>query len=470
MSKVLDVSPAPVGPAPRFQFLPVEEHSAARRYLISGAAWFCVATLAGLFSAIQLFSPDALRNISFLEFGRVRPVHTNLMLFSVIGMLGIGFGLYVVPVMLRARLYAERLANLSLWMYNIGSLVVVFTLVLGYTQGREYAEAIFPAKVFFLTALSLLTYVVVMTVLTRREPIIYVAVWYVLGGLLWTALFYPLGNVMWHPVTGAMTGTIDAIWLWFYGHNIFGLFLTPLAVAVLYYAIPRIAKAPLYSHTLSLIGFWTLLGFYTHIGTHHLIQAPVPTWLKVISIIDSIGMIIPVATVLVNLWLTMKDNLSAFAVNVPGKFLVTGTIWYLITCVQGPLQSLPSVQRYTHLNNWVVGHSHIAVFGFAGMIVFGGLWYVLPLVTGRKVYSMNLANLQFWLVLVGITGFFAVLTIAGLVQGSGWVNGGTVYRVLPLIAPYMGLRLASGILIITGAFVGLYNVLMTLYRGERIAP
>jgi cytochrome c oxidase cbb3-type subunit 1 len=470
MSTVLDAGPAPVGRASGFQFLSTEEHSAARRYLVSGAAWFCLATLAGGFSAIQLFSPDALRNIPFLEFGRVRPTHTNLMLFSVVGMLGIGFGLYVVPVMLRTRLYGERLANLSLWMYNLGSLIILFTLPLGYTQGREYAEPIFPAKVFLLTALCLLTYVVIMTVLNRREPVIYVAVWYVLGALLWTALFYPLGNVMWHPVSGALTGTIDAIWLWFYGHNIFGLFLTPLAVAVLYYLVPRIARTPLYSHTLSLIGFWTLLAFYTHIGTHHLIQAPVPTWLKVISIIDSIGMVIPVATVLVNLWFTMKDNLSAFAVSVPGKFAVTGTIWYLITCIQGPIQSLPSVQRYTHFNNWVVGHSHIAVFGFAGMIAFGGLWYVLPLVTGRKLYSVNLANFQFWLVLVGISVFFAVLTIAGLVQGSGWVNGGTVYRVLPLIAPYMGLRLASGILIIIGAFVGLYNVLMTLYRGERIAP
>jgi cytochrome c oxidase cbb3-type subunit 1/cytochrome c oxidase cbb3-type subunit I/II len=166
----------------------------------------------------------------------------------------------------------------------------------------------------------------------------------------------------------------------------------------------------------------------------------------------------------------MKDNVGAFTESVPGKFLLAGTIWYLITCLQGPLQSLPSIQRYIHFNNWVVGHAHIGVFGFAGMIALGGLWYVLPQVTGRKLYSSNLANFQFWLVLTGITGFFVVLTIAGLVQGSGWVNGETVYRVLPMIYPYMGLRLAFGILIIVGAFVGLYNVLMTCCRGERIAP
>jgi len=309
----------------------------------------------------------------------------------------------------------------------------------------------------------------VMTVLHRREQLLYVSVWYALGGVLWTAVVFPLGNVMWR-FSGSLTGTVDAVWLWFYGHNILGLYLTPLAVAVLYYLMPRIAKAPLYSHTLSLIGFWSLLAFYAHIGAHHLLQAPVPLWLKTLSVMDSVGMILPVATVLINLWLTTKDNLSAFVQSVPGKFVYAGSAWYLIVCLQGPLQSLPMVQRYVHFNNWVVGHAHIAVLGFAGMIALGGLWYILPLVSGRRVYSMALANLQFWLLSVGVLGFFLVLTIAGLVQGSGWLNGESVYRVLPLISPYMGLRLAFGIPIIVAAFLGLYNVLMTLTRGERIAP
>ncbi len=452
------------------ELLPNEEHSAARRYLVSSAVWLCVATLAGLASAVQLFSPDVLRNIPFLEFGRVRPAHTNMVLFGFVGLMSIGAGLYIVPVMLRTRLYGQRVANLSLVLYNLALVGAVATLPLGFTQGREYAELVFPVKVLFLGALLLLLYVLIMTVLRRRESLLYVSVWYICGGVLWTTLLFPLGNVMWHPATGALTGTVDAVWLWFYGHNIFGLFLTPLALAIAYYVIPRVAQAPLYSHTLSLIGFWTLLAFYTHIGTHHLIQAPVPTWLKTISVVDSIGMVVPVMTVLVNLWLTTKDNLGNFTRSVPGKFVFVGSFWYLITCLQGPLQSLPSVQRYTHFNNWVIGHAHIAVLGFSGMIALGGLWYVLPLVSGRRVFSMNLANLQFWLVLVGVSGFFGVLTIAGLIQGGAWANGETVYRALPLIAPYMGLRLAFGLLIVTGAFIGLYNVLMTLARGERLQP
>ncbi len=451
------------------QLLPTEEHSAARRYLISASVWMALAVLGGLFTAIQLFSPDTLRNIAVLEFGRVRPMHTNLVLFGFVGLMTLGSCLYIAPVMLSTRLYSERIANLALWIYNLGLALGVFVLPCGYPQGREYAELIWASDLLLVIALLLVCYVLVMTVVNRREKLLYVSVWYIVGGVLWTAAFYPFGNVMWRP-TGALTGTVDAVWLWFYGHNIFGLFLTPLAVAILYYMMPRIAKAPLYSHTLSLIGFWSLLAFYTHIGAHHLLQAPVPLWLKTISVVDSVGMIIPVVTVLINLWLTTKDNLAAFVQNVPGKFIYTGAVWYLLVCLQGPMQSLPSVQRYIHFNNWVVGHAHIAVLGFSGFIALGGLWYFLPLVSGRRVYSMALANLQFWLVLIGVSGFFVVLTIAGLVQGSGWLNGETVYRVLPLISPYMGLRLAAGILIIVGAYVGLYNVIMTVTRGERIAP
>jgi len=454
----------------RVQLLSGDEHSASRRFLVSSAVWFCVGTLWGMAGAIHLFAPDTFRNIAWLEFGRVRPAHTNLMLFGFASMALLGGGLYVVPVMLRTRLYAERLANAGMWLWNAALLVATISLPLGFTQGREYAELIFPAKVLLLLALLCLLYVTLMTVTRRQEKLLYVSVWYVCGAILWTTLIYPLGNVMWRPGTGALTGTVDAIWLWFYGHNIFGLLLTPLALGMAYYVMPRVAGAPLYSHTLSLVGFWTLLAFYTHIGTHHLIQAPVPTWLKTISVADSIGMLIPVATVLVNLWLTTKDNLGNFARSAPGRYVFAGSVWYLITCIQGPFQSLPSVQRYTHFNNWVVGHAHIAVLGFAGFIALGTIWYVLPLVSGRRIYDLRLVNVQFWLVLVGLGGFFAVLTAAGLIQGSAWVNGETVYRALPLIAPYMGLRAMFGILILSGAFLGLYNVLMTLTRGERATP
>ena len=298
---------------------PDDEHSAARRFFVSSAVWFCVATLFGLLGAVALVAPDLTAGYSFLEFGRIRPVHTSLVLFGFVTSGLLGGTLYVVPVLLKTRLYSERTANLAVWFWNAALVGAATTLPAGYTQGREYAEWIFPVKLLLLIALVLLLYVSLATIAARKENTLYVSVWYGAGAIAWTTLLYPLGNVMWHPSTGAMSGVVDAVWLWWYGHNVFGLVVTPLAVGLAYFLIPRIAGRPLYSHTLSLIGFWSLLALYTHIGTHHLIQAPVPTWLKTVSIIDSIAMIVPVATALVNIWMSMRGSLGKFADSLPAS-------------------------------------------------------------------------------------------------------------------------------------------------------
>jgi cytochrome c oxidase cbb3-type subunit 1/cytochrome c oxidase cbb3-type subunit I/II len=249
----------------------------------------------------------------------------------------------------------------------------------------------------------------------------------------------------------------------FYGHNIFGLLLTPLSLAVAYYVIPKACRSPLYSHTLSLVGFWSLFVVYTHIGTHHLLQVPVPTWLKVISIVDSIGMVIPVMVVLINLWYTAKGRLGEIHADVGAKFVFTGTIMYFFASIQGSMMALPQVQRVTHFNNWVVGHAHIGVLAFSGMIALGGLYFVLPRIAGRPLHSRLLADLQYWLVLIGSAGFAVVLTIVGLIQGQAWLNGETVYRVLPSLHPYYVLRASLGVMLFSGAVIGFYNVFRTLY-------
>ncbi|HEY3283594.1 MAG TPA: cbb3-type cytochrome c oxidase subunit I, partial [Armatimonadota bacterium] len=219
----------------------------------------------------------------------------------------------------------------------------------------------------------------------------------------------------------------------------------------------------------SLVGFWALLTFYTHIGGHHLLQAPIPMWLKVISVIDSMMMMIPVLVVLFNLWLTARGLYGALLSCVPGKFVFAGSVNYLVVGIQGPLQSLPSVQRVTHFTNWVVAHAHLAVLGFSGMIALGAVYYLLPLASGRKLWSERLANLHFWLVLIGVWAFMLILTAEGLVQGNAWLNGETVYRTLPMVSPYMMLRAMAGTMIALSAFVGVYNVVMTLRHGEAMA-
>ena len=444
------------------------EHSTARTWLVTGAFWMVIGTLAGLVGAIHMVAPDFFANISWLEFGRVRAFHTSTVLFGFVTAMLFGCAFYILPKVLDSKLYSEPMGNLAALFFNAAVLVGGTALLMGQTQGREYAEYIFPVDVLVVIAFLLISINVLLTVAHRREPLLYVSAWYFAGAGVWTSIMYVLGNVMWHPRTGSEAGVVDAIFLWFYGHNVFGLLVTPLAVGIGYYMVPRIAKAPLYSQLLGVIGFWSLLAFYTHIGAHHLLQAPIPTWLKTVSAIDSFAMMIPVATVLFNWWYTSRGRFQNFLVNPAAKLMMVGSFFYAIVCVQGPIQSLPWIQRVTHFNNWVVAHAHIAVLGFTGFIALGGMYYVLPYVSGRKIHSEKLINLQYWLVLVGLVGFFVVLTPAGLIQGQDWLNGETVYRTVPLMKPYMFLRLVFGLFIITGACVGLYNVIMTLRRGEPV--
>ncbi|MCX5898747.1 MAG: cbb3-type cytochrome c oxidase subunit I, partial [Proteobacteria bacterium] len=177
-----------------------------------------------------------------------------------------------------------------------------------------------------------------------------------------------------------------------------------------------------------------------------------------------------VMTVLVNLWLTRRGRVAHVPSDIGGTLVVAGSVWDRVPCLQGPLQSLPYVQRLTHFTNWVIAHSHMGVFGFAGFTALGGIYFILPRITGRPLYSRRLAEVQYWLVLIGLTGFFVVLTIAGLIQGNGWLNGETVYRILPQIYLYMVLRASLGVLIIGGALMGLYNIYMSIYSRHRSEP
>ncbi len=439
------------------------ENLTARGFCLTSAFWMMVATFAGLLGATELIAPDLVENMGLIVFGRIRPIHVNLVLFGFVtpGLLAAAF--YYLPRLLRTPLYSERLGLINVVIWNLTLVGVVVTLARGFSQGREYAEMIWPVDMMVVLCFALVIVNLFMTVARRKEPVLYVSVWYVCAAVVLTATTFSLGNVIWRPDTGALVGIPDAILLWFYGHNVFGLLLTPLAAGVTYYVIPRVCKTPLYSHTLSLLGFWSLIVVYTHIGTHHLLQVPVPTWLKVISIVDSVGMVIPVMAFLINIWYTAKGRLGEIHADIGGKFVFTGTIMYFFVSIQGSMMALPVVQRITHFNNWVVGHAHIGVLGFAGMIALGGLYYILPKITNRPLYSRLLADFQYWMILIGVVGFTVVLTIVGLIQGNSWYNGETVYRVLPAIHIYYVARASLGLIIFSSAVIGFYNIIRTFY-------
>jgi cytochrome c oxidase cbb3-type subunit 1/cytochrome c oxidase cbb3-type subunit I/II len=422
-----------------------------------------IGALYGLTGAIEFVAPDLLGNISWLVFGRIRTVHTNLVIFGFVVPALLSVGHFIVPHLLKTELYSEKLGVLSVVIWNIFTAAILITLSMGMSQAREYAEAIWPIDIAVAIVFVMMFINMIMTVRNRQEPILYVSVWYITAGIILSLFVYAIGNVVWVPGAGALTGIPDAVILWFYGHNVLGLLLTPLAVGIAYYVIPSATRSPLYSHTLSLVGFWSLLVLYSHIGTHHLLQVPAPTWLKVVSITGSIGMVIPVMVVLINLWFTAKGKLGVIQQNIGAKFVFAGSVIYLFTCIQGPMQSLPQVQRLTHFNNWVVAHAHMGVLGFSGMMAIGGIYYMLPIITGRPIFSRKLADFHYWMLLLGMAGFMVVLTMAGLVQGHGWLNGETIYRMLPQIHPYYIVRAGIGMLIVTGSIIGMYNITRTIF-------
>jgi cytochrome c oxidase cbb3-type subunit 1/cytochrome c oxidase cbb3-type subunit I/II len=435
----------------------------AKAFTLTSAFWFATATSFGMIGAGYLIAPDFLANVEYIHFGRVRPMHVNAVLFGFVtpGLLAVAF--YYFPRLLRTELFSHKLGVFSAIFWNFMVAAGMIGIATGHTQGREYAELPWPVDIMVVISFSLVVFNILMTIRQREERILYVSIWYTTAAVVLTSITYCLGNVIWKPDTGALVGIPDAILLWFYGHNIFGLLLTPMGLAVAYYVLPIATRSPLYSHTLSLLGFWSLIIVYTHIGTHHLLQVPVPTWLKTISIVDSVAMVIPVMIVLINLWYTIKGKLGEIHADIGAKFVLTGTIYYFFVNIQGSMMALPHVQRITHFNNWVVGHAHIGVLGFAGVTALGGLYFILPKITGKPLYSRFLADVQYWLVLIGVTGFAVVLTIVGLIQGNAWYNGETLYRTLPMIQPYYILRASLGAFIMIGAYIGLYNVIRSLY-------
>ncbi len=446
---------------PRFRFIDASPGSTARRFILSGAGWFLAATLIGLLAAVELVAPDLVQSRYFL-FPRIRPSHVNTNVFGFLSMMLIGAMLWAVSRLAQAPLWSEKLGNCTLWLWNAAVFAGMVSLPMGYTQSHEYGEYVWPIDVLIVAALALLALNIFKTLERRRERLLYVTNWYAIGAVVATLAVYFLGNVMWHPLTGALHGMNDAEWAWFYGHNIFGVWITPLALGLCYFWLPREADQPLYSHTLSLLGFWPYFAFYMQVGAHHLLEAPAPGWLKLIAEINSVGLLIPVYAFLANQWLTLRGRWWKIPGSVTLKFIFAGTVMYFFVSTQGALMALPSEQRLLHFTNWTVGHAHLGLLGFAGFIACGAGYGVLREMYG-EFWSSRLAHLQYWFMLIGIAGFTFVLSYAGLVQGSAWRNGETVYRVLPeLVVPYLA-RAILGTFIISGAAIQFYNFLRTIY-------
>jgi len=273
---------------------------------------------------------------------------------------------------------------------------------------------------------------------------------------------------MWRPPVGALNGTTDAIFNWFYGHNVLGLWFTTLGLGAWYYFIPRLLKKPLYSHLLSLIGFFSLAFFYTGVGGHHLLQSPIPEWLKTVAVAMTVMMMVPVLAFLVNIGLTMRGSWHKLAGNPPLQFIFAGFAMYVLVSIQGTLQGLRSTNAYLHFSQWPVSHSHLALLGGFGFLAVGMLFFLVPRITGYKLYSYRLMRWSWWLAFIGFLSFFASMVVTGLQQNANWWAHINVVETLPTLTTDLVWRAISGGVIIIGAILFAYNIIMTFYNRKQV--
>ncbi len=455
---------------------PVQHSDRAVRWWIFGSIfWLSFVDLVGLTMAIELVSPNFFGGVPWLLFSRIRPIHVNGVIFAWLTTMYWGAAFYMVPRLCGVRLWSERLALWAAVAWNLMFVGGVLTLATGHTQGREYAEFIWPIDVVVVGVFLANIVNIVMTVLTRRVRPLYVSVWWFLASPMWLAADYIIGNVMWRPGNllgngvdgGSLSGALpdplaDAMLNWWSNHNLFGLWLTPMLIALTYYLVPRITNTPLFSHTLSLVSFWGIAFFYTGVGHHHLLQAPIPAWLKTFATFNSILLLVPVIAFVTNIVLTMRGSWEKVFTNMPLRFTITGFIFYFLTNVQGAIQAIPSFNRVTHFTNFIVAHAHLALLGGFTILGMGVIDYIVPQIYQRPAYSRRLLEWQYWLVTIGFVGFFFSLTFASFLQGQNWAAGVPEVNVLPLIRPHYVARGIFGSMIVASGFVQIYNMWRTV--------
>ena len=433
----------------------------ARLMAESAIFWLVVAITLGLIQAIEFIAPDSFRGIAWLVFPRIRQAHVNGLAFGWLSMAMVAGWYYIVPRLTKGELFSETLGIVVAWAWNVALAVGVVGLTLGWTQGREYAELAWPIDIAVMVALVFTAFNLFMTIARRKEPALYVSLWYIMGTLIWFPIVFALGNVIWAPPTGSLMGLNDAIWGWFYGHNILGLWFTTGTVALIYYIVPRETKKPIYGYVLALIAFWGLAFFYSGVGTHHILGAPVPEWLKTVSVICSIGLLIPVFAFVVNMFMTMRGAWHIGYSSIPLRFVLTGIGFYLAVSIQGSFQALRSFNQFVHFTNWSVAHAHLALLGFVAFSLWGMLYYMMPRILGVPLYSDRLAWTHWWMTTVGFLSFFLVLTAAGLVQAGGFKQGIPIVQILPGIRSLWIGRAAAGTVIIFAQYLFAYNIIRT---------
>lgn len=384
-------------------------------FFASSLFWLLLGTLLGLLASLKLHHPWLLADTAWLTFGRVRPGHLNAIAFGWSSMAGIGVMLWLMCRLCGVTLPHPRALLVAAAVWNAGVALGTVSILAGGSLGIEWLE--FPTQAAFLlfVAFAMISLWAMVVFAKRTKEHVYVSQWYLFGALFWFPWLYATVQLL--LVLIPVKGVTQAAITWWFGHNVLGLWFTPIGLATAYYLIPKVTGRPIYSYYLSILGFWTLALFYNWAGMHHLIAGPIPAWLITVSIVGSMMMIIPVATVAVNHHMTMRGSFRLLKFSPTLRFVVFGAMSYTAVSLQGSLLALRVYNEPFHFTHNTIAHAHLGLYAFYTMIMFGAMYYIIPRLTGREWSSSRLIKVHWWGTAGGILLMFVVLTAGGMIQG-----------------------------------------------------
>lgn len=459
---------------------PTYNYKVVRQFSIMTIVWGIVGMLVGVIIAAQLYFPDITYGIEYLTYGRLRPLHTNAVIFAFGGSALMGTSLYVVQRTCHTPLISNALAAFVFWGWQLIIVLAAISLPMGWTSGKEYAELEWPIDI--LIAIVWVAYAILYfgTIMKRKTEHIYVANWFY-GAFILTVAVLHIVNSAAIPVSltksySAYGGTVDAMVQWWYGHNAVGFFLTAGFLGMMYYYIPKQAERPVYSYRLSIVHFWALIAVYMWAGPHHLHYTALPNWAQSVGMVFSLILLAPSWGGMINGIMTLSGAWHKLRTDPIIKFLIVSLSFYGMSTFEGPMMSIKTVNALSHYTDWTIGHVHSGALGWVAFVTIGAMYYMIPKLFGRKeMISVNLINVHFWVSTIGVVLYIAAMWIAGVMQGLMWraVNedGTLTYSFVESVQstyPYYGIRLLGGILFLSGMIIMAYNVVKTIQAGPDV--
>lgn len=434
-------------------------------FLFSALAWLLVGSLLALIASIKLHAPNFLGGTEWLTFGRVRTAHLNAVAYGWSTMAAIGVLLWLYPRLTRATLRFQTPLMAVGVAWNVLVTAGVLAILFGYSTSVEWLEFPLPIAVGLTGCFAVVTIAAVDMLRRREVDHIYVSLWYLSAVVVWFPVLYITANVGIHG--GALDGVYQAMTNWWFAHNVLGLWITPTALATLYYVLPKIIGRPIHSYWLSLVGFWTLALFYNWAGIHHLVGGPVPMWAVSVAVVASMMMLIPVCTVAYNQHMTMRGHFHLLKRSPSLRFVVFAGMSYFVVSAQGSFEALRSKAEIVHFTHYTVGHAHLGMYGFFTMMMFGAYYFILPRLTGKEWASAGLIRVHFWGAAIGILAYFGSMSIAGIEQGLLLLDPSIPFvDVVKRTLPWLHLRSVAGTAMTVAHIAFAVNLVRTVLAKE----